>query len=291
MRTINAGLALDASPQHGEGPWWDWREGVLYWVDMVGRSIHRSDLSRGTDVPTGMPELVAAVVGRARGGLLVLLANGFATYQQGHEVSWLRKCAASKPPTRFNDGKCDLAGRLLGGTRATRLQPGLGSLYRFDARHRFRRLVAGLTASNGIAWSGDGRTLYLVDSATRLVHVYEYDSEEGLIVSEREPIEIPSEHGAPDGMTIDVDGCLWIALYGAAAVRRYTPRGLSDVTVTLPVTGVTSCAFGGADFRDLYITTSPYSLSEPERAAQPNAGSIFACRPGVGGRLEPCYAG
>lgn len=292
-RVIGASLALAAAPLHGEGPWWDARGGLLLWVDMVGKRIHKSDPSRGTDVAIPMPEIVGAVVGRERGGIAVLLESGFAAVLDDGRVSWLSLLTAdgAKSRFRFNDGKCDSAGRFLGGTRSYTQEPGADALFQLDATHSVRRLVTGLTTSNGLAWAADGRTMYLVDSGARSIRVYGYDHDSGNVTSERRVIDVPSEHGVPDGMTIDADGCLWVATYGSGCVRRYTPDGRLDTTVTLPVTGVTSCAFGGADFADLYVTTSPYSLNESERAAQPEAGCVFVCRPGVSGRPEPYFAG
>jgi sugar lactone lactonase YvrE len=161
-----------------------------------------------------------------------------------------------------------------------------------DASLSLRVILGGLAISNGLAWTEDGRTLYIVDSGKRVIRVLGYDIDEGTITAERAPIEVPrTADGAPDGLTIDAEGCLWVAMYGAGIVRRYTPQGRPDALVTVPVTGVTSCVFGGPSLADLYITTSPYSLSADDRLRQPEAGGVFVCRPGVPGRPEPCFVG
>jgi sugar lactone lactonase YvrE len=271
---------------HPEGPWWDVRTDQLWWVDILGMTIHRSDFANGNDVLWSLPEHIGAVVGRSSGGAVALLRSGFAAISETGHWAWLAKPEAGDDTTRFNDGKCDPSGRLVGGTLSYKRTPGAGSLFRLEKDHSVKRLMTGLTLSNGLAWSEDGGTLYLIDSGDRTLTSYEYSD------NAVQPLgRWTLGPGIPDGMTIDRDGFLWVAMYGSGVVQRLTPDGEPDLQVVLPVTGVTSCAFGGPDLDVLYITTSSYSLSENEKRLQPAAGGIFACASGSRGKPEPLFAG
>ena len=292
-RSIQAQLAFSASPLHGEGPWWGVRERELVWVDMVGPSVHRLDPATGSDTGYGMPEDTGVAVGRQRGGLIVMMGSGVAAMDTTTgTLEWIVHVPGTGGEVRFNDGKCDPMGRFVCGTKSAIPDVAPGSLYVLDPDLSLRKVFTGLALSNGLAFSEDGATLYLVDSRPRLIRVFDYDTGDGTVTAERSPIEMPPEVvGSPDGMTIDADGCLWVAMHRGGTVRRFTPAGRLDATVQLPVTGSTACAFGGPRLEDLYVTTSPYTLSPQERVEQPLAGSLFVCRPGETGRPEPYFAG
>jgi sugar lactone lactonase YvrE len=169
---------------------------------------------------------------------------------------------------------------------------GAGSLYCLGIDQQVRQMITHVTVSNGLAWSLDHRTMYYIDTATQMVVAYEYDLERGAIANRRVAIQVPVGHGYPDGMTIDADGMLWVAHWGGACVTRWDPiRGVALQSIPLPVTNVSSCCFGGADFADLYITTARQGLSEKELVKQPAAGGIFCVRPGVCGLPSSAYAG
>ena len=292
-RRISAHLAFAASPLHGEGPWWDVREQRLLWVDMVGPSVHIASPNTGSDRTIATPEYTGVAVGRQAGGLLVLMGSGVASLDtDSGEIQWLAHVPGAGQEVKLNDGKCDPVGRFVCGSKSSIPDVAPGSLFVLDASLSMRVILTGLVTSNGMSWTDDGTTLYLVDSGTRRIRVLHYDVDAGAITSEDASIEVPHDAaGSPDGMTIDVDGCLWVAMHGGGVVRRYTPSGRLDSIVSLPVAGATSCAFGGPDLGDLYITTSPYSLTQEQRLRQPYAGSVFVCRPGVGGRPETYFAG
>jgi sugar lactone lactonase YvrE len=292
-RTLASHLAFPASPLHGEGPWWAAREQELVWVDMVGPSVHLVDLITGSERSYPTPEYTGVAVGRERGGLIVMMGSGIAELETGSGViDWILRVPGTGGDVKFNDGKCDPRGRFVCGTKSAVPEVTPGSLYVLDPDLSLRKAFTGMSLSNGLAWSQDGGTLYAVDSGPRLIRVFTYDLDSGTVGAERVPIEMPAEvTGIPDGMAIDADGCLWVAMHRGGTVRRFTPEGRLDATVSLPVTGATACAFGGPGLEDLYITTSPYVLGPQERAAQPHAGSIFACRPGVKGLPEPYFAG
>jgi sugar lactone lactonase YvrE len=168
-------------------------------------------------------------------------------------------------------------------------RPGAGSLYRLDPDGSVVQMLADVTISNGIVWSLDGSTMYYIDTPTPRVDAFAFDPAEGTIRDRRPVVSVSPGLGSPDGMTIDADGCLWVALYGGSAVHRYTPDGRLDAIVPLPATAATCCAFGGDDLDVLYITTA--AKGTPPGAVEPHAGGLFAVDPGVRGVPTTAYAG
>jgi sugar lactone lactonase YvrE len=158
------------------------------------------------------------------------------------------------------------------------MSPGVGGLYRLDTDMTVTPVLTGVSVSNGIAWSPDDRTMYYVDSLERAVDVFDFDVELGQLKDRRRLVAIEVEAGMPDGIAIDSAGHLWVALYGGAAVRRYSPAGTLDAVVPLPADRITSCALGGPELRDLYITSATRGASERERRLQPHAGAVFRIR-------------
>jgi sugar lactone lactonase YvrE len=191
----------------------------------------------------------------------------------------------------MNDGKCDAAGRFWAGTMALDERGGAGALYRLDPDGHVETMIDGVTISNGLDWSDDGRLMYFIDTPTQSVDVFDFDLASGRIANRRSFARIDPVDGAPDGLTLDAEGFVWVALWGGSRVRRYAPDGALDSIVRVPATYVTSCAFGGADLGDLYITTARIKLSEADRASQPLAGGLFRARPGVRGRPPHRFSG
>lgn len=278
-----AEVILDAHADTGEGPSWDADNQQLWWVDVPRGAIHRFHPATGTDqvVYTGQP--VGAVVLRRQGGLLIAVRDGFAVLQEGR-VRIVAEVEIERVENRMNDGKVDPGGRFWAGTMALDSAPGAGALYRLSEDRKVDTVLTGLTISNGLDWSPDGRTMYFIDSPQGCVTAFSYDTDSGEIREPRMLISIPQADGMPDGMTVDSEGGLWVAVWGGSAVRRYSSSGTLLDEVRLPVSQVTSCAFGGADLRDLYITTASAGLSPSQRAEQPHAGALFHARPGVIGR-------
>ncbi|MHB8958796.1 MAG: SMP-30/gluconolactonase/LRE family protein [Candidatus Limnocylindrales bacterium] len=293
IRHARAELVLDARAIHGEGPAWDAASARLLWVDLLGARLHQTGPD-GSDATVQFDRPVCAVVPRAGGGLALALGDGF--WLQGPDGDLRRVYAFAQPgpplgPVRMNDGKCDPAGRFWAGSMAYDGRAGAGSLYRLDPDWRVAEILRDVTVSNGLAWRPDGTTMYYIDSALQRVDVFDADPATGDIRNRRPAVAVPAASGTPDGMTIDDDGCLWVALWGGSSVHRYTPDGRLDTIVEVPCANATSCAFGGNDLRDLYITTSPLGLSEADRAAQPLAGAVFRFRPGVSGPAAVAFAG
>lgn len=275
----------------GESPCWDPHTGRLLWVDIPAGRIHHlvpdTDLHGWYDV--GTP--VSAVVPRAAGGYGLAVREGFAVLDPDGTVRVVAEVEADRPGNRMNDGACDEAGRFFAGTKAEDDTPGAGALYRLDpsadAGHRAEpvRVFADVTNSNGIAWSPDGRLLYYVDTGTRRIDVCDYDPRTGTVSHRRPFAEIGAEAGWPDGLAVDAEGAVWVALWEGGAVRRYTPDGRLHRTLYVPARRVTNCAFGGADLDVLYVTTAATDDREPL------GGRLFAFRTGIRGLPAHPYRG
>jgi sugar lactone lactonase YvrE len=160
-----------------------------------------------------------------------------------------------------------------------------------DANYQVSRMLTGVNLSNGLDWSADNQTMFYVDSTTQGIDTFEFDLERGLLGERRRLISIPPEVGLPDGMTLDAEGGIWVALHGAGKIHRYLPDGSLDRVIRVPARMVTCPAFGGADLGDLYITSMTYGMSARELEEQPLAGAIFRCRPGVRGKLPNRFGG
>jgi sugar lactone lactonase YvrE len=268
----------------GEGPAWDARRDELLWVDILGESVYayRSDSAAVRQMPIGQP--VGAIVPRTAGGYAVAIRDGFAYLDDAGRLTMAAPVEDEVPLNRMNDGKCDRRGRFWAGTMATEHSPGAGSLYRLDAHGEVTHVLGDVTVSNGLGWSPDGQTMYYTDSDTRGVDAFDFDEATGQLSNGRRLIHV--ERGLPDGLAVDEEGYLWVALYDGNAVCRYTPDGKLDDELQLPVSLVTSCAFGGNDRRDLYITTAA-----DRHPHEPLAGMVFVCRPGVAGLACDSYAG
>jgi sugar lactone lactonase YvrE len=229
---------------------------------------------------------------REGGGLALALQTGFGLLDANLDnLRLVAEVEADVPTNRMNDGKCDAAGRFWAGTMAFEVVPGAGALYRMDANYQVSRMLTGVNLSNGLDWSADNQTMFYVDSTTQGIDTFEFDLERGLLGERRRLISIPPEVGLPDGMTLDAEGGIWVALHGAGKIHRYLPDGSLDRVIRVPARMVTCPAFGGADLGDLYITSMTYGMSARELEEQPLAGAIFRCRPGVRGKLPNRFGG
>jgi sugar lactone lactonase YvrE len=281
---MEAELVLDAHAEVGEGPAWDPRSGRLVWVDITRCQVHLFEPSTASDLSMDVGQHVGAAAPRAAGGLILALRGGFGVLDlESASVEAIADTEASNPRNRMNDGKCDRAGRFWAGSMSYAETGNEGSLYRLEHDHSVVRVLSGVGLSNGLGWSPDDRLMYHVDSLAATLYVQDFDPESGSIANRRPLIEVPEGQGTPDGMTVDAEGCLWVAFWGGGAVRRYTPEGSMLQEVELPVRQVSCCAFGGPDQGDLYITTASRGLSEQNLREQSGAGGLFRCRPGVTG--------
>jgi sugar lactone lactonase YvrE len=291
-RVDEAELVLDARAEHGEGPMWYAAENLLVWLDIARHLVHLYDPGSGHDRTIDVGQPVSAVQPRAGGGIVMALQQGYSALDPatGH-VTLIAPVPHDDPPSRMNDGKCDCAGRFWAGTMAFDQQQGSATLYRLERDHTVTPVLRDVTIPNGPAWSLDNRTMYFNPGATGGVDAYDFDPATGALSNQRPFISIPSDVGVPDGLTVDDEDHLWVAVWGGWAVHRYTPDGELERVVRLPTAHVSCPTFGGPELSDLYITTSPEGLSDAERRAQPHAGSLFRYRPGVGGPPPFAYEG
>jgi sugar lactone lactonase YvrE len=274
---VDAELVLDARCELAECPVWDDGAGLLRWVDIGGHRVHHLHPTTGDHGSVDVGRSVSALATRADDdGLVLAVRDGFAA----GDGTLLVPVEVERAGSRMNDGACDARGRFWAGTMADDLTPGAGTLYRLDPDGTVHAVLGGVTLSNGLAWTDDGATMLYVDSATYRVDAFAYDLATGTldVESRRTVIEVPAEWGMPDGIALDRDGGLWVAICGGGRVCRFDADGWLDVTVRVPATRVTSCAFGGPDLDVLYITTASDELTPQQAAAQPLAGGIFRHR-------------
>ncbi|MER6343914.1 SMP-30/gluconolactonase/LRE family protein [Streptomyces sp. NPDC001595] len=281
MTTYERAVAAEATL--GEGPTWDAAHGRLLWIDILGSRIHTYDPSTGRRTVRTTDQHIGAVKPRAGGGLVLNLRDGLGLLDPDGAFRWLHH--EPVPGRRANDAAVAPDGTLWAGTMRYDEAPGGGTLSRVTADGTVDVVLDDVAVSNGTGWSPDGRSMYYIDSPTRRVDVF--DVRDGLIGDRRVLAEIEEGAGFPDGLTVDADGCVWVALWDGGAIRRYTPAGVLDRVIELPVPRVTACAFGGPDLTDLYVTTARVGLTAPH----PLSGSLLVI-PGAGqGVAQPAFAG
>ena len=272
---------------------WHPTERTLDWVDIMAGHLHRYDPRADRDKVIDVGRPIGAFAPRLSGGYVLAVEHGFAILELSGEVRLVTSIETPGPPRRMNDGKCDSAGRFWAGTMAYDFAPGAAALYRLDPDFKVTTMLRGVTLSNGLDWTVDDRTMYYIDSLAHGIDAFDFDLGPGAISARRRLIEVPSDRTAqtgdtvPDGMTLDAEGYLWVAIHGASEVRRYSPQGEIERIVRLPVCGVTSCAFGGEELTDLYIT----SMVVFNERREPLAGALFTCAPAVRGRPARLFAG
>ncbi len=276
----------------GEGPTWSTRDSALYWVDILTPSVH---CHRGPGLNTSTPlgSMVSVAVPKTSGGLLVATPSGLMGWPTPEEpLEWFSHPDSERANNRYNDGKCDRRGRLWVGSMDMGATANRGSLFKVEADGQFTRMESGLTVANGLGWSPDNRLMYFTDSFRRTIYQYEFDLDAGTLSNRRPLIVLGPEEGSPDGLTVDQDGCLWVALWDAWSVVRFNPQGREVMRVRLPVPRPTSCCFGGSRLDTLYVTSASVRLSAQSLQAAPLSGSLFALQiPGVKGLPETLFAG
>ena len=277
--------------EHGEGPVWDPAAGRLYWVDMLVGVLHSLDPATGAVTRQRVGNVVAAVRPRAGGGLVMALEREFALLDPDADRPRGLGEVWSDSSIRFNDGGCDRQGRFYCGSMSYQ-DPDhrrVGSLYRLNPDGTVSTVIGGgVGISNGIVWSPDGGTCYYIDSPTLRVDAFDV-APDGALSGRRPVVQLQEPAGVvPDGMCLDAEGGLWVAIWNGSAVRRYRPDGTLDLTIPLPVKQVTACTFGGPDLADLYITTSRQTHYPGEERT---AGALYRCRPGFTGVLDTPFAG
>lgn len=275
-----AELLIQAEYLLGEGPVWDADNNCLYWVNILAGDIHRYTVSTGVHDTFNVGQLVGTVVLREKGGLVAAMHHGF--YFVDFDNKMLQAITdpeAHLPNNRFNDGKCDAAGRFWAGTMPVDEKHPDGNLYMLNTNLSASLKVPGVTISNGMAWNSDNTVMYYIDTPTRYIVAYNFDVQSGNISNRRIAVDVKHEKGYPDGMTIDADGMLWVAYYGGWQVIQYNPAtGKALQQINIPVANATCCTFGGPQLNDLFITTARKELTPEELAEQPLAGSLFVVK-------------
>jgi sugar lactone lactonase YvrE len=260
-------IAVRANAKLAEGPRWDAAARRLLWVDIEGCELHV--LESGEDRAIGLDAMVGAAAPTSSGAVLVALADRLALVDLADESVRTLVRLPHGPALRSNDGACDAAGRFWIGTMALDETPGAGALYRYDGS--LERVLDEVTLSNGIGWTRDATRMYYIDSPVQRVDLFDFELASGRVDDRRPFVSIDESDGIPDGLTVDDEGGVWVALYGGSCVHRYDESGQLDAVLEVPAKNVTSCCFGGDDGRSLFVTTAP-----PD-------GNVYVTQPGVSG--------
>jgi sugar lactone lactonase YvrE len=271
---------------HGEGPCWADEWGGLRWVDMLSGDVLSLDQHGGV-TRTHVGEVAAVIRPRASGGAVLALKDSFAVTDG--DLGQLRTVAtvSLEPGVRLNEGGCDPDGRFYCGSMATDESPQAGTFYCLDPDGSVRPVLDKVTISNGFDFSPDGTVAYYVDTRDQSIDIFDYSADTGL-VNRRRWVDVPVEGGWPDGLTVDAEGGVWLALMGGSAVHHYSASGRLEEVIPLPVSQVTACTFGGTGLDTLYVTTSQIGA---DIRAQPASGALFAIQPGARGRPALTFAG
>jgi sugar lactone lactonase YvrE len=285
----------DRIAYHGEGPVWDAALGRLLMVDMLaGDVLELGDPSAaGGQVPVarhhvGSP-VAAALRPRETGGYVVATEHGFSLVDDDFVVESVLPDVVTDAGIRMNDGGCDPQGRFYCGTMAYDETPGAGTLYRLDPDGSTQQVFAGLGISNGLQWSADGATAYYVDTQRHRIDAFDFDGADGSFTAGRTFASIDPSDGFPDGLAVDAENGVWVALWEGGQVRRYDSTGALTEVIEVPgASRTTAAAFGGDKLDTLFITTSRQGIGEDD---EPAAGSLFAVKPGVTGRRMPVFGG
>jgi sugar lactone lactonase YvrE len=260
-------VAVRANAKLAEGPRWDAAAGRLLWVDIEGCKLHV--VEGGEDRAIGLEAMVCAAAPTTGGAVLVALADRLVLVDLADESVRTLVRLPHGPALRSNDGACDAAGRFWIGTMALDQTPGAGALYRYDGT--LQRVLDGVTLSNGIGWTRDDTQMYYIDSPVQRVDLFGFELASGRVDDRRSFVSIDESDGIPDGLTVDDEGGVWVALYGGSCIHRYDESGRLDAVLEVPAENVTSCCFGGDDGRSLFVTT-----------AAPD-GNVYVTQPGVSG--------
>lgn len=268
-------LAFRCNSVVGEGPLWDDANRKLLWIDVLGRKVFIFDPETSKNAEYSINKHVGAVALSASEKILVAAQDEFLWLDPiDSSTSTIRKMFNDER-FRFNDGKVDARGRFVIGTMGYEPQPGTASLYSYSYPHSFETIINGVGLSNGMCWSQDNEAFFYIDTLTSEVSRFDYDIETGKVGNRSSFIKFEKGYGSPDGMTIDIEGNLWVGFWGGGCIRRISSTGKILQEIKLPVSRVTSATFGGRSLNQLFITTASYQLSPAELKEEPLAGSLF----------------
>jgi sugar lactone lactonase YvrE len=264
--------------QLGEGTRWDDRYQELLHVDILSGRVYRYKINEsGALSPVRTHDIPGTV-----GAIAPVENNEGWLLAAGRNISYLRPdgrlhliAEVAPEGTRMNDAACDPQGRFWAGTLADDQHPGGGALYRLERSGQIQLMLDGLTISNGVGWSADSRVMYLADSGPGVIHAFSFDPERGIISDDRLLVHVPGEVGSPDGLTVDANGDLWVAIYGGGRIQRYSANGELREELLLPAEQTTCCAFAGPGLHFLYVTTATENWTDEQRRANPGAGLVY----------------
>jgi sugar lactone lactonase YvrE len=284
-------LVMAGTARIAESPVWSASENALYWTEIHGFKLHRLDTRTGEARAWPVKEKVASFALCDGGGLVASLHNGFALIDlQAGTLTRLAKPFSADLEVHLNDGRCDRSGRFFwSGTLHEPRTKQNGELFRLAGDGSATRMAGGVIASNGIAFSPDNRVLYYADSRGPVVWAFDHDPAAGSIANRRVFATVAPGEGLPDGAAVDSEGCYWSARFMGRRIVRYRPDGRVDREIPMPVDNATMVAFGGSDYRTLYITTGRGNLGPDELSRQPWAGGILAMPVDVPGLPEPTF--
>lgn len=293
LATNEVELAIDAKAVLGEGPHWDDKTQKLIWMDLMSKELHIYDPAAGSDKSYDLGQIGGCTVPRRSGGFIMGLQHGFFTYDlETERLTPIADPEAHLPGNRFNDGKCDPAGRLWAGSMSMHGAKDAGTLYRVDCDLTVTPMIRNVGISNGLGWSPDGATMYYIDTIAGHVRAFDYHAASGEIMNGRVVVAFPETEGFPDGMTVDSEGCIWVAHWSGYRVTRWNPAtGECLSTIRIPAKNVTSCAFGGPELDELYITTARDSMTEAELAEYPHSGGVYRVKTAVKGMPAFVFGG
>lgn len=283
MTNVQVKEVLPLITRVGEGPIWDYKYHRLLWIDTQG-SVFIYTPSNGENREIKVGKMVGTVVPYTQDSVIVGLQDGIYSLDlKSEKLTFMSAPEGSIEGNKYNDGKCDRRGRLWIGTMDNECKPNKANFFVYDGKES-RKVLGNVTISNGVTWSPDGTKMYYQDTPTLNVSQFDFDEEKGEITNRKEIISLPQELGTPDGNTIDEEGMLWVANWGAACVTRWDPRtGKLLQKIDVPALNVSAVAFGGEQLDELYITTAQYYMPEGEDKNYPEAGKLFVVKPGVKG--------
>lgn len=287
MSNPEISVAFAGAARVGEGPVWDESSRALHWVDILAGEIHTAEPSSRSHRTIAMSTLVGAAAPRRSGGFVAATREGFAAVE--HDGSWTTRIASLGDGVRMNDGKCDSAGRFWSGSTDMQFAAGRGALHVLRTDWQSETVLDDLTLPNGLGWSPDGSVFYLIDTMAEELNAFDVSPADPTPTNRRVVARFHTASGLPDGMTVDAQGCLWIAMWGGGRIIRISPSGEILYELPVPVEQPSSCTFGGPDFDVLYVTSAREGLDVPD---DDPAGSVFAVRGlGIRGLPTPKFEG
>lgn len=282
---MNASLIVKMPCELGEGPVWYTSRNSLFWVDIVGMSIHEYIPENQQVNLWYVGIMVSLIIEKDKDNMLLCVQGGIISYNLvTKEIAWLAELEKGNTANRTNDGGIDAQGNIWIGTMELNCKSNAGSLYVVDKNFHVTQKLTGLSIPNGLVFSPDQQHMYHIDSETKKVESYAYDVHNLSITHEKTIVKIPPGKGSPDGMTMDEEGMLWIAQWGGFCVSRWNPEtGEQIAQIEVPVPHVSACIFGGANLDQLYITTARQHLDATELGKYPDSGSVYVASPGITG--------